>query len=445
MAKSGMAAANRKSGAFRPIATMLAVSLFAGAIAWCYVPTLTSNDSNSLQLSQLPDGALELHLQGLAQSGQIGLAQVVESLAAEREALVRAATRTLHGEVDRAKSLPAVESADLLDQLAHVLATHSSDFRGETLDGAAELAERILAISNREPNQASRLMDCHVVLAHRAQKGLSLRAGTKVGSSEARSAQSDWGRATKEGPFPLVFYAAPLSGGALPVSPASADPFPVPEKVVAVAKPLSDVKRTAAPADSSSILQTSAEGQSQEVRFAVNGPSLPNSPFRIDVVDSAGDEPSADDHPSADEKGASPNKMRVLNSTEAPEHLVRLLTLDKQLSSENLADAAAARKELKRNGIDDSQLKMARATTDSDPQIRRQVVEALAGVDSFDTRRWLLWFSHDVDADVRRAAISLLATSADPALRKRVREAADDDSDARIRDQARIAADEWRK
>ena len=88
---------------------------------------------------------------------------------------------------------------------------------------------------------------------------------------------------------------------------------------------------------------------------------------------------------------------------------------------------------------------MARATADADPQIRRQVVESLAGVDSCLRRRRLLWLSHDADADVRCAAISLMATSIDPSLRKRVREAAENDSDSRIRDQARIAADGWRR
>jgi HEAT repeats len=445
MAKPGTAAAKRRFGTFGRMATVLAVSLLAVPIAWWFVPTLTNNHSDSTQLSQLPDRALEPHLQGLAQSGQSGLAQVVESLAAKRSALVRAAIRTLHGEIDRAKKLPGVDSAEVLDQLAHVLATHSSGFRGETLDVAAELAARILALSSREQNQARRLMDCHVVLAHRAQKQILLRAGSNISLSEARSTQTDSGRSTKEAPFPLVYCAVPLSGGGLPVSPANADPFPLPERLVAEARPLSDVKRAAIPADSSTILQTSLEAQSQKVRSAVNGPSLPNSPFRIDVVDSAGDEPFAGDQPSAAEERPSPDKTHVSNSPEAPEDLVRLLTLDKRVSSDNLADAAAARKELKRNGIDESQLKMARATSDSDPQIRRQVVEALAGVDSVDARRWLLWFSHDADADVRRAAISLLATSTDPALRKRVREAAENDSNARIRDQARIAADGWRK
>ena len=85
MAKPGTAAAKRKSSAFWRIGTMLTGSLLASAIAG-RVPTLVNNDSNSAQLSQLSNAALEQHSQLLAQSGESGLAQFVQSLAAERTA-----------------------------------------------------------------------------------------------------------------------------------------------------------------------------------------------------------------------------------------------------------------------------------------------------------------------------------------------------------------------
>ena len=127
--------------------------------------------------------------------------------------------------------------------------------------------------------------------------------------------QTGSGGTASEAPFPLVHYAVPLSGGGLPVSPANADPFPLPERLVAEARPLIDIKRAAAPA-SSTVMQTSVAAHSQNVRSAVNGPSLPNSPVRIDVADSADEEPAAGDELSAAKEHSAPDKTHVSISPE---------------------------------------------------------------------------------------------------------------------------------
>jgi hypothetical protein len=101
--------------------------------------------------------------------------------------------------------------------------------------------------------------------------------------------------------------------------------------------------------------------------------------------------------------------------------------------------ADAARKELQRLRIDERQLSLARSAVHSDPRVRIEVIEALPLIASIDTRQWLLWFSHDRDPKVRRAALSLLATSGDPELQRRVRQAAASDSDPRVREQSRAA------
>ena len=71
--------------------------------------------------------------------------------------------------------------------------------------------------------------------------------------------------------------------------------------------------------------------------------------------------------------------------------------------------------------------------------MRQEVVEALPVLDAVNSREWLVWLSHDRDAGVRRAAITLLATSGDPEIQKRIRQAAETDADPAIRQQARAA------
>ena len=66
---------------------------------------------------------------------------------------------------------------------------------------------------------------------------------------------------------------------------------------------------------------------------------------------------------------------------------------------------------------------------------RRELAETLPGLRSIDARRWLKLLAFDEDADVRLTAMTLLATTGDPALVRFVRERAERDADGRIRDQ----------
>jgi hypothetical protein len=127
------------------------------------------------------------------------------------------------------------------------------------------------------------------------------------------------------------------------------------------------------------------------------------------------------------------------SSREIPSGLAQLLALDKRLQSSHEPDVAAARKDMERLGLNDAQVKLARHAVNPDWRVRRDLVEALPSIEVVDPREWLTWLSHDDRSEVRRAAISLMATSSDPALRKRVREAADADPNPQIRSQARAA------
>jgi hypothetical protein len=93
---------------------------------------------------------------------------------------------------------------------------------------------------------------------------------------------------------------------------------------------------------------------------------------------------------------------------------------------------AAAAAELHDRGLSGQHLELARDLTDPDPAVRRRLVDRLPDIPGLVARPWLLWLSHDDDADVRLAALTFLATSTDPRLLDYVRQLADRDQDPRI-------------
>jgi hypothetical protein len=100
-----------------------------------------------------------------------------------------------------------------------------------------------------------------------------------------------------------------------------------------------------------------------------------------------------------------------------------------QLHSSVAVQAEAAKAELQRRGYEAVHLQLARRLVDPDPEVRRRLAEALPQVAAVDVRPWLLWLTRDEEPQVRQAAITIIATSADPALRRRLRELAGEETD----------------
>jgi hypothetical protein len=112
----------------------------------------------------------------------------------------------------------------------------------------------------------------------------------------------------------------------------------------------------------------------------------------------------------------------------------RLPTIDvmRQLHGPVAEAVAAAEAELGQRGLTAAQIDLARQLTDPDPAIRRGLVDALPAMPGMDARPWLLWLTADAHADVRLAALTVLATSRDPELLRRVEQLASRDRDPRI-------------
>jgi hypothetical protein len=103
------------------------------------------------------------------------------------------------------------------------------------------------------------------------------------------------------------------------------------------------------------------------------------------------------------------------------------------LHAATAADADAALAELGERGFEGSHLELGKRLTDPDPAVRRRWAEALPSLRGVNARPWLVALCRDADREVRRTAITLIATSGDPRLMEHVAQAALSDEDAEIR------------
>jgi hypothetical protein len=132
--------------------------------------------SPSFDPSQFADEELEPRLRSLRRFDGGATAILVESLASTRDALRLAAWRVVHEMIDEALSQPADERAKALDDVAHRLSAGVARLNGEGLRLAADIASRLIAVTdcgNGSPGR--RIRDCHVVLAAIAHARLAQR------------------------------------------------------------------------------------------------------------------------------------------------------------------------------------------------------------------------------------------------------------------------------
>lgn len=129
------------------------------------------------------------------------------------------------------------------------------------------------------------------------------------------------------------------------------------------------------------------------------------------------------------------------SETEARE-LDRLNTFEVFARLHNEGPAARrAADQLARRGFTARQIEVGRHLTSPDAHERHQWVEALPGIRGVEAKAWLLHLSRDQSLAVRRAAITLLATSRDPEVVRRMAQLATQESDAELRAEAEAVTD----
>ncbi len=130
---------------------------------------------------------------------------------------------------------------------------------------------------------------------------------------------------------------------------------------------------------------------------------------------------------------ASANHPAVLTSPLMAMPLIELLS---QLHVNDAPQATAAERELLRRGCSQRQIEIGRALTSPLASERRRWADALPHLADIDAKPWLLWLSRDADADVRRTVVTLMATSREPELLRRLAEIAATDENEVVRELA---------
>jgi hypothetical protein len=387
------------------------------------------------ELAALADDAVEPPLRQLAELGDPGLRALAGSLASDRLAVRRAARQVLFEEVDRWELLSEEAVALRLESLAHGLAAVAPRLDVENRRPAADLALRLLLWPHEtEGRPRDWLADCESVLAAAAERGHSAN-GT------AAALLADKNASVPNPPQPLAGTGSPdfsdlgmtltekveLPGGGLPME----------------LSLMPDGRGFVEPR----IARDAEPTQSHEPRRL----QLPPNTRAID-----GDEDDNDD-----EQSTAANRPRRLpsaggNSRQAP---MGLQSRNQALGGPMADDTAAwrqlpprdvmrrlhmsdpqvvmaARVELGRRGISGPLVDLARRATDPDPKVRRQFAESLPSLPGIDAKPWLMELSYDENAQVRATAVTLMATSGDMELLRRLEQISRDDPDDYIRAQA---------
>jgi hypothetical protein len=109
-----------------------------------------------------------------------------------------------------------------------------------------------------------------------------------------------------------------------------------------------------------------------------------------------------------------------------------VLDLMRRLRSEAEAERTSARREFLRRGFSEVDFELARQLFSPDAEVRKQLALAVPRLASVDAAKWLMWLAADPQPEVRRAAITTLATSGDPSLLDKVEALARKDSDPQV-------------
>jgi hypothetical protein len=345
--------------------------------------------------------------------GDPGLAVLARALGNEREAVARSAERILIEQLAQWRSLPASRSSPKVARLVEHLASNVGHYGPRSRAAASDLAANVLVwpVDRRAVDVARLLEQCEVLVrtipgraASEPVEQMAIRPRPVQRAKPISPAQLDesllgglpgGGLPAHASPMPSLppGFLAPSGPRVLPGEPPVLTPPVRPEPDIFV--PLPSEPEPLLPPEPSP-------------------PSVPLLP-----------------PPTGGNRSAMPGRMGVRRAWPAaladmPDRDVMPLLVrdDRQL-------APAAERELRRRGFSDVELQLAERLADPNPEVRRDLALALPQL-AVDTQRWLVWLSEDDDADVRLAAVTVMATSRDPLLHNRLRELRGSETDARI-------------
>jgi len=396
------------------------------------------------RLPTVPDERAAVLLEGVARLGEPGIPVLVDALGSERESVAAAGKRVMHKELERWETLRAREYSPKLAILAKALADRVARFGPTARDDAANLASQILRLWSLDDDvvePAEVIASCEKVLrTARAERSLLAERSRPDGPGDSRPGLRTSGDRGPEAGAPLQGVAT-LPGGGLPID-SLASPGVTPER--------SDAPQLAeAPAAEPRRLDR--RGASSPLRQPLRPVLEPDSLLAI---------PDRAARKSADADRKSLPSARPLGYTngmaappgDGPEgrrasrRLAGVETVDlmRRLQSPEDGRVAQARAELVRRGFTETHLALARRLFDANPEVRVRLARLLLDLPDVSAAPWLMQLARDESAEVRLSAISLSATTGDPALIEAIEAIAREDPDPRVQRQAERIARERR-
>lgn len=350
------------------------------------------------QLATADSAETEELLSRLMTLGRRGTAAVVRALAAPLPATRQVAYRTLVDELNRYERQAAqTEVGSRLSNLACALADSLEQMPDAERPKVEVLAMKIVALAEEVPlaDRGGVIESCQRVLPRHEVKPQPRRSVSRVPHSPPRPQ--------------IATRTQPAARNEKPSERLNLARFSPP--VLARA----DVQTPVAPGLLRSNDAVSLKSRPEQRRPAEDREQVQAAAFTPDSGDShAGDQAKA----AGDEL-----------------HRLDVIELFNQLRA-SPTQAAAVRAELESRGFSPRQIDVGEHLVSPDAAERLQWTEWLPGIRGVDARFWLLRLSHDVNGQVRRAAVGLLATDRDPEVVRRLQRVVIEDSDERIRVQA---------
>ena len=387
------------------------------------------------QMASLSEEEALAKLRRTAELGDRGLPILVAALGSHSEHLVHAARQILLDEIDRWELLSGDATASKMTGLAKVLAGRVEQFDDRGRRAASDLASRILLWPGygAEDDRGELVSLCAQVLRTRQSNQLPQPriAVTQAAAETALVAEEN---VSSQGPSTPPLEAKlsldqleAVPGGGLPV----------------------DLLRVTESSDANTSSRIASPAGERAQRDAARRPSEPlQNPLRTPGYDprkrfgSRLAVQTGPPSPSGERERRPlewPADEKVGPEKRSTAELLRLLHDSDQSTVEG------AERQLVAGGFTSAQLNLARRLTDPSATTRLYWARRLPTIQGINAQAWLLWLAEDDDADVRLTAITLLATSGDPEVKRRIAYLAQRDRDERIRRQAeRILAGQGR-
>ena len=380
--------------------------LWAGSreslLAWYWEHALAGASGEADGGSSVAPQANEI-LKRLLTLGRPGLVAVMRAVGHPRDDISRAAYLVLDRAIDRWESGPHAETRLLAADLAKALAERIDGWCPPAKARAARLAMRLI---HRSPSATD--LDVRELLA---ACNRILHASDGVESTSLGTGND----------IELTSAVPVISGDkATNPQPSTAEAPSTPPAHHSMILGLADM----APPDLPRV-SNAGTGNAPLLGFTKAAPRTESQSQRTGEVQQANYDDRSDNEQTNAERAVDASQR--LRDLDAPALLAKLHEPD---------DAIAARAELDARGFSPRQIDVGKHLLSPDASERLRWIEAVPGIRGIDARYWLLRLSHDKNVHVRRTAISLLATDRNPEVIRRLQQAAIDDVDPDLRDQA---------